>query len=97
MRKRRARRSAIGVRAPILLEAKVNARWLLDFVYDQIAGGRRFRIFNVVDDVTWECLAAILKAAAGPDAARTECSAPEPLATTAPQGVSNGETLKATG
>jgi transposase InsO family protein len=59
VRKRRARRRAIGVRAPILVEAKVNARWSLDFVHDQMASGRRFRILNVVDDVTRECLAAI--------------------------------------
>jgi putative transposase len=59
VRKRRSRRRAIGVRAPILVEAKVNARWSLDFVHDQMAGGRRFRILNVVDDVTRECLAAI--------------------------------------
>jgi len=31
----------------------------LDFVHDQLACGRRFRILNVVDDVTRECLAAI--------------------------------------
>jgi hypothetical protein len=31
----------------------------LDFVHDQFACGRRFRILNVVDDVTRECLAAI--------------------------------------
>jgi len=59
VRKRRARRRAIGVRAPILVEARVNARWSLDFVHDQMANGRRFRILNVVDDVTRECLAAI--------------------------------------
>jgi putative transposase len=59
VRRRRARRRAVGTRAPILLEAKVNARWSLDFVHDQFACGRRFRILNVVDDVTRECLAAI--------------------------------------
>ncbi|MFG1400277.1 IS3 family transposase [Roseixanthobacter pseudopolyaromaticivorans] len=59
VRKRRSRRRAIGTRAPILVEAKVNARRSLDFVHDQFAGGRRFRILNVVDDVTRECLAAI--------------------------------------
>jgi putative transposase len=59
VRKRRVRRRAVGTRAPILVEAKVNARWSLDFVHDQLAGGRRFRILNVVDDVTRECLAAI--------------------------------------
>ena len=59
VRKRRARRKAIGTRAPILVEAKPNARWSLDFVHDQLACGRRFRVLNVVDDVTRECLAAI--------------------------------------
>jgi putative transposase len=47
------------VRAPILVEAKANARWSLDFVHDQMANGRRFRVLNVVDDVTRQCLAAI--------------------------------------
>ena len=59
VRKRRARRRAVGTRCPILVEAKMNARWSLDFVHDQFAQGRRFRILNVVDDVTRECLAAI--------------------------------------
>jgi len=59
VRKHRARRRAVGTRAPILVEAKANARWSLDFVHDQFASGRRFRILNVVDDVTRECLAAI--------------------------------------
>src|SRR5215204_1132934 len=59
VRKRKARRRAIGTRTPILVEARVNARWSLDFVHDQLAQGRRFRILNIVDDVTRECLAAI--------------------------------------
>jgi transposase InsO family protein len=59
VRKRRARRRAVGTRTPILVEAKPNARWSLDFVHDQFACGRRFRVLNIVDDVTRECLAAI--------------------------------------
>ena len=59
VRKRRARRRAVGMRAPILVEAVANARWSLDFVHDQFACGRRFRTLNIVDDVTRECLAAI--------------------------------------
>ena len=59
VRKRRARRRAVGTRAPILVEAVANARWSLDFVHDQLACGRRLRILNIVDDVTRECLAAI--------------------------------------
>ena len=59
MRKRRARRKAVGTRAPILVEARANVRWSLDFVHDQFANGRRFRILNIVDDVTKECLGVI--------------------------------------
>lgn len=59
VRKRKARRKALGTRAPILIEARANARWSLDFVHDQFVCGRRFRVLNVVDDVTRECLAAI--------------------------------------
>jgi transposase InsO family protein len=55
----RARRKAVGTRTPILIEAAPNARLSLDFVHNQLACGRRFRILNVVDDVTRECLAAI--------------------------------------
>ena len=59
VRKRRARRKAVGTRAPILVEARPNARWSTDFVHDQFANGRRFRILNIVDDVTKQCLGAI--------------------------------------
>ena len=59
VRKRRRRRKAAGSRAPILVEARANARWSVDFVHDQFSCGRRFRILNVVDDVTRECLGAI--------------------------------------
>ena len=36
-----------------------NQRWSLDFVHDQMASGRRFRVLNIVDDVTRECLRAV--------------------------------------
>ena len=58
-RKRKGRKRAAGSRAPILIEAHPNARWSVNFVHDQLSGGRRFRILNVIDDVTKECLAAI--------------------------------------
>jgi len=59
VRRRRGRKRAMGARAPILVEAKANARWSIDFVHDQLSSGRRFRVLNVIDDVTKECLAAI--------------------------------------
>jgi hypothetical protein len=40
VRKRRARRRAVGARAPILVEVRPNARWSLDFVHDQFASLR---------------------------------------------------------
>lgn len=60
VRKRRGRKRATGTRAPLINLAVPNARWSVDFVHDQFADGRRFRIFNVVDDVTKECLAAVV-------------------------------------
>ena len=59
VRRRKGRKRAIGVRAPILVEARPNARWSLDFVHDQMANGRRFRVLNITDDITHECLGAI--------------------------------------
>ncbi|KMK67731.1 hypothetical protein IMCC21224_112604 [Puniceibacterium sp. IMCC21224] len=34
-------------------------RWSLDFVSDSLSCGRRFRILNVIDDFSRECLAAV--------------------------------------
>jgi putative transposase len=49
----------LHVEVPILVKARPNARWSLDFVHDQFACGRRFQVLNIVDDITRECLAAI--------------------------------------
>ena len=59
VRRRKGRKRAVGVRAPILVEARPNARWSLDFVHDQMANGRRFRVLNITGDMTHECLGAI--------------------------------------
>jgi putative transposase len=59
VRKRRSRRRAVGARAAPPVMALPNQRWSLDFVHDQMASGRRFRVLNIVDDVTRECLAAV--------------------------------------
>ena len=60
VRRRRSRKRATGTRAPILTVTAPNARWSVDFVHDQLADGRRLRVFNVIDDVTKECLAAVV-------------------------------------
>jgi len=59
VRRRKGRKRAVGTRAPAPVVALPNQRWSLDLVHDQLASGRRFRILNVVDDVTRECLAAV--------------------------------------
>lgn len=59
VRRRKGRKRAVGARAPAPVPALPNQRWSLDFVHDQMATGCRFRILNVVDDVTRECLAAV--------------------------------------
>ncbi|EQA97205.1 hypothetical protein L286_23025 [Sphingobium sp. HDIP04] len=59
VRRRCNRRRAIGARAPAPVLALPNQRWSLDFVHDQLATGRRFRVLNIVDDVTRECLRAV--------------------------------------
>ena len=59
VRRRKGRRRAVGARAPAPVLALPNQRWSLDFVHDQMACGRRFRVLNIVDDVTRECLRAV--------------------------------------
>ena len=59
VRRRRGRKRATGSRAPLAGAAHPNARWSIDFIHDQMACGRRFRILNILDDVTKECLAAV--------------------------------------
>jgi putative transposase len=57
---RRKRRKRLNVpRIPMLVPSAVNERWSIDFVSDQLANGRRFRVFNVVDDFTRECVLQI--------------------------------------
>ena len=59
VRRRRGRKRATGTRAPLMMTPRPNARWSIDFIHDQMACGRRFRILNILDDVTKECLAAV--------------------------------------
>lgn len=46
-------------RVPMSVPEQVNERWSIDFVSDQLANGRRFRVFNVVDDFSRECVMQI--------------------------------------
>jgi putative transposase len=58
---RRKRRRKLHVpRVPMLVPSSANERWSVDFVSDQLATGRRFRVFNVVDDFTRECVLQVV-------------------------------------
>ena len=59
VKRRRGRKRATGIRAPIDASTKPNERWSLDFLSDVFEPGRRFRILGVIDDCTRECLGLI--------------------------------------
>lgn len=59
VRRRRSLRRAVGAKAPAPAPALPKQRWSLEFVHNQMASGRRFRVLNVVDDVTKECPLAV--------------------------------------
>ena len=52
VRRKRRKRLTRQQRVPMPMVTRVNQRWSMDFVSDQLATGRRFRIFNLVDDFT---------------------------------------------
>ena len=50
----------MSARAPAPVLALPNQRWSLDLLHDQLVTGRRFRVLNIVDDVTRECIRAVV-------------------------------------
>lgn len=59
VRRRKSRRRIAVARTPIPKAEGPNSRWSTDFIHDQLANGRRFRVLTIIDNVTKECLAAI--------------------------------------
>lgn len=47
-------------RLPMEVPLKVNERWSMDFVSDQLSNGRRFRVLNIVDDFSREMLGQLI-------------------------------------
>jgi putative transposase len=47
-------------RIPMPIPEGRNERWSVDFMSDQLANGRRFRILNLVDDYSRECIGQIV-------------------------------------
>jgi len=43
-----------GEKKPMILPSDVNVRWSMDFVSDSLYDGRKFRVFNLIDDYSRE-------------------------------------------
>lgn len=57
VRKRKRKRLVATERTRVVLPQQAGKRWSMDFVHDALAGGRRLRCLNIVDDYTRESLA----------------------------------------
>ena len=57
LRRRRRKRFAVHLRVPLPKASRRDERWAMDFMHDQLAGGKRYRVFTLVDLHTRECLA----------------------------------------
>ena len=53
------RRKLTRPRVAMLVPERSNERWSMDFISDQLANGRRFRVLNVVDDHTRESVVQV--------------------------------------
>lgn len=54
------RKKLVRPRVPIMLPEGPRERWSVDFMSDQLANGLRFRILNIVDDYSRECVGQIV-------------------------------------
>jgi putative transposase len=57
VRRRKRKRVAVA-RAPQPAPTRLNERWAMDFMSDVLVGGRRYRIFNVLERLSREALAS---------------------------------------
>lgn len=56
----RRRKKLVRPRVPMAVPTKVNERWSLDSVHDQLADGRRIRVLNIVDDFSRKCVGQLV-------------------------------------
>lgn len=56
-RKRKKKRLPARVKRPLVAQYQPNAMWSMDFVHDQLADGRSFRVLNIMDDFNREIIA----------------------------------------
>ena len=56
VRKKTRKKRVLERRTPAILPTRANERWSMDFISDQLSSGQRFRVLNIVDDWTRECV-----------------------------------------
>lgn len=57
LRRKRKRPLPEREREPLVIPGRCNDTWSMDFVSDTLISGRRYRVFNVIDDFSREALA----------------------------------------
>ena len=60
LKTRKRKKSAATLRVPLPYPEKINQRWAMDFMSDNFADGRRFRVLNILDVYSKESLAMVV-------------------------------------
>lgn len=60
LRLRKRGRRASALRVPLPAPTGPNQRWAMDFVFDTLLSGRRFKVLTLIDVYTRECLALLV-------------------------------------
>jgi len=53
-RRKNKKKRYCGEKKPLMLPSGINVRWSMDFVSDSFYDGRKFRVFNLIDDCSRE-------------------------------------------
>jgi len=56
----RRRKKLYRPRVPMSVPNRINERWPVDRIRNRLTNGRRFRVFNVVDDYSRECVLQVV-------------------------------------
>lgn len=54
------RKKLVRERQALSMPERVNERWSMDFVSDQLSNGRRFRVLNIIDDFSRELVGQLV-------------------------------------